>query len=88
MEGSLYIWYISRKEGECMKNNEALITYVELSLKECDAYAIKWHEKDLHNDKHITSSKIIAVNLKTNNMYVRKSNGEVSEITPKNSTQK
>ena len=49
MEGSLYIWYISRKEGECMKNNEALITYVELSLKECDAYAIKWHEKDLHN---------------------------------------
>lgn len=45
-------------------------------------------QKDLHTDKHITSSNIIAVNLKTNNMYVRKSNGEVSEITPKNSTQK
>ncbi|MBO7735762.1 MAG: hypothetical protein J6S67_24555 [Methanobrevibacter sp.] len=27
---------------------DTLISYVELSLKECDEFAIKWHKKDLH----------------------------------------
>lgn len=45
-------------------------------------------QKDMHTDKHIPSSNIIAVNLKTHDIYARKSNGEVAAIKPENSTQK
>ena len=37
-------------------------------------------QKDLHTDKHIPSSSIIAVDLKTHDMYARKSNGTVGAI--------
>lgn len=45
-------------------------------------------QKDLHTDQHISSSNIIAVNLKTHDMYAKKSNGEVSVIKPTAQTQK
>ena len=37
-------------------------------------------QKDLHTDKHIPSSSIIAVDLKNYNMYARKTNGTVGVI--------
>ena len=37
-------------------------------------------QKDSHTDKHIASSSIIAVDLKTHDMYARKSNGTVGVI--------
>lgn len=44
--------------------------------------------KDAHTDKHIPSSNIIAVDLKTKDMYARKANGEVDVIKSNNPTQK
>jgi len=32
-----------------MKEKDALISYVELSIKECDKFAEKWHRKGLDN---------------------------------------
>ena len=32
-----------------MADKDALISYVELSLKECDEFAEKWHKKELDN---------------------------------------
>ena len=45
-------------------------------------------QKDLHTDKHIASSNIIAVNLQTQNMHILNRNGEPIEITPEHTSQK
>lgn len=44
--------------------------------------------KDAHTDKHVSSSEIIAVDLKSHDMIIRKSNGEIGPIKPNTATQK
>ena len=39
-------------------------------------------QKDLYTNRHIASSNIIAVDLKSHNMYIRKEDGTVAEVEP------
>lgn len=43
-------------------------------------------KKDLHTSKHIPSSSIIAVDLKTHDMHIRKENGTVEAVKPLNNS--